>query len=99
MTNDDQFADRCRRLPAFGICGLTEISDVGTNGKMEELSAVDGFHSIETMPQRIATTAEHRQTYTGPCQDVPGLSLLPLPEENPATDSTGCWKSMKPFCD
>lgn len=82
VTNDDQLADRCRRLRAFGICGLTEISDVGTNGKMHELSAVAGIHSIETMAQRITSNAEHRQTYADQCHDIPGLVLLPIPDGN-----------------
>lgn len=80
VTNDDQLAERCRRLRAFGICGLTEISDVGTNGKMHELSAVAGLHSIATMSQRIVANAEHRQTYAGQCHEVPGLSLLSIPD-------------------
>ena len=82
VTNDDQLADRCRRLRAFGISGLTEISDVGTNGKMHELSAVAGLNSIKTMSRRITINTEHRQSYADQCQEISGLSLLRIPDGN-----------------
>ena len=82
VTNDDSVADRCRRLRAFGISGLTEISDVGTNGKMHELSAVAGLHSIATMSGRIAANRANRMVYACHCQSLSGLSLLSIPEGN-----------------
>lgn len=82
VTNDDEVADRCRRLRAFGISGLTEISDVGTNGKMHELSAVAGLHSIATMSGRIAANRANRMVYACHCQSLNGLSLLSTPEGN-----------------
>ena len=82
VTNDDGVADRCRRLRAFGISGLTEISDVGTNGKMHELSAVAGLHSIATMSSRVAANRANRMVYACHCQSMNGLSLLSTPEGN-----------------
>ncbi len=82
VTNDDGVADRCRRLRAFGISGLTEISDVGTNGKMHELSAVAGLHSIATMSGRVAANRANRMVYACHCQSLNGLSLLSTPEGN-----------------
>lgn len=82
VTNDDAVADRCRRLRAFGISGLTEISDVGTNGKMQELSAVAGLHSIATMSGRVAANRANRMVYACHCQSLNGLSLLSIPEGN-----------------
>jgi len=82
VTNDDEVADRCRRLRAFGISGLTEISDVGTNGKMHELSAVAGLHSIATMSGRVAANRANRMVYACHCQSLNGLSLLSTPEGN-----------------
>ena len=82
VTNDDGVADRCRRLRAVGISGLTEISDVGTNGKMHELSAVAGLHSIATMSGRVAANRANRMVYACHCQSLNGLSLLSTPEGN-----------------
>jgi len=82
VTNDDQLAERCRSLRAFGISGLTEISDVGTNGKMHELSAAAGLRSIESMGDRMAVNASNRQAYAEQCHSIPGLSLLPVPDGN-----------------
>ena len=82
VTNDDQLAERCRSLRAFGISGLTEVSDIGTNGKMHELSAAAGLRSLESMPQRIVINTFHRQAYAEICRLIQGLKLLPIPEGN-----------------
>lgn len=82
VTNDDQIADRCRKLRAFGISGLTEISDVGTNGKMHELSAAAGLRSLETMSERMAINVANRQAYAEQCRTIPGFSMLPIPDGN-----------------
>jgi dTDP-4-amino-4,6-dideoxygalactose transaminase len=80
VTNDDEIAERCRRLRAFGIVGLTEISDVGTNGKMHELSAAAGLRSLMSMPERMTTNAVNRLTCIEQLRTIPGLSVLPVPD-------------------
>ena len=82
MTNDDQLAERCRRLRAFGISGLTEVSDVGTNGKMHELSAAAGLRSIKSMPAILTANTDNRRAYADICDTVSGLSLTPVPRGN-----------------
>lgn len=80
VTNHDDVAARCRRLRAFGITGLTDISDVGTNGKMHELSAAVGLRSIASLPEIVAVNQRNRDLYARQLQSVPGLRLLPVPD-------------------
>lgn len=82
VTNDGDLANRCRSLRAFGISGLAEITDIGTNGKMHELSACAGLRSIESMPERMLANAANRHAYARCLRSVPGLSLLSVPDEN-----------------
>lgn len=78
-TNDDELAARCRRLRNFGITGLTEVSDIGINGKMHELSAAAGLHSLEDLQTILAVNLRNRGLWAEQLEDVSGLSLLPIP--------------------
>lgn len=79
VTNSDALAERCRRLRGFGITGLQEVSDIGTNGKMHELSAATGLRSIAAMPELLRRNHENRAVYAEWISAVPGLKLLPRP--------------------
>lgn len=78
-TNDDTLAARCRRLRNFGITGLTEVSDIGINGKMHELSAAAGLHSLEDLPEIMAVNARNRRLWQSEAGSIPGVSLQPVP--------------------
>lgn len=78
VTNDDALADRCRRLRAFGITGLTEISDIGINGKMNELAAAVGIRSVSGMSEIQKANEANRCLYEQMLRGIPGLELLPV---------------------
>lgn len=78
-TNDDTLAARCRRLRNFGITGLTEVSDIGINGKMHELSAAAGLHSLEDLAEIMAVNARNRQLWQSELETVRGLRLQQIP--------------------
>lgn len=78
VTNDDALADRCRKLRAFGITGLTEISDIGINGKMNELSAAVGIRSVLHLSEIQKANEANRKLYQQMLQGIPGLALLPI---------------------
>lgn len=77
-TNDDQLADRCRRLRNFGITGFTEISDLGTNGKMSEIAAAAGLTSFERFRDLISSNKRNYGQYHSGMATIPGLDLLHL---------------------
>jgi dTDP-4-amino-4,6-dideoxygalactose transaminase len=81
-TNNDELASRCRRLRAFGITGLTEVSDAGINGKMHELSAAAGLHSLECLPEILLANIQNREIWAAELNGIPGLSMIPIPVGN-----------------
>lgn len=80
VTNSDDLADRCRRLRAFGISGLTEVSDAGINGKMHELSAAAGLRSIASLPEILSANQRNRQLYERVVSHLNGIRLLACPD-------------------
>lgn len=80
VTNNDELAERCRRLRAFGITGLTEVSDAGINGKMHELSAAAGLRSLEALPQILTANYHNRILYEHSLRNISGVHLQPCPD-------------------
>jgi dTDP-4-amino-4,6-dideoxygalactose transaminase len=80
VTNNDELAERCRRLRGFGITDLTEVSDVGINGKMHEISAAAGLVSIASLPEILAANHRNRIQYSEQLRDLPGIRLLAVSE-------------------
>ncbi|MCA9063442.1 MAG: DegT/DnrJ/EryC1/StrS family aminotransferase [Planctomycetaceae bacterium] len=76
VTDDDELAGRCRRLRSFGFTGLTEVSDIGTNGKMNELSAAVGLRSVASLSQLKSINFRNRGIYQRLLRDIPGLQIV-----------------------
>lgn len=76
VTNDGELARRIRLMKNFGFLGYDEVGYVGTNGKMNEVSAAMGLTSIEAMDEVIRLNRERYQRYLQALEGLPGLSLL-----------------------
>ncbi len=76
LTNDDAFADTCRRLRNFGFCGEDQVSSLGINGKMSELHAALGLASLDFLPQFIAANRSNYLAYRAALAEVPGFTPL-----------------------
>jgi dTDP-4-amino-4,6-dideoxygalactose transaminase len=74
-TNDDRLAAKLRRLRSFGIAG-DAVDDVGTNGKMNELSAAMGLTSLESRGEFVDRNRENHAAYRRALAEVAGLRLL-----------------------
>jgi dTDP-4-amino-4,6-dideoxygalactose transaminase len=75
-TNDDELAQRMRLMRNFGFAGYDEVVYVGTNGKMNELSAAMGLTSLEAMDAFIAVNRANHAAYAAALDGIPGLTLL-----------------------
>lgn len=62
-TNDDELANRLRALRNFGITHDDHVSEVGTNGKMNEVSAAMGVTSLESLDEVVAVNRNNYHTY------------------------------------
>lgn len=75
-TNDDQLAEKIRRMRNFGFTGLDEVSNVGTNGKMSEISAAMGLTSLESLDEFVRVNRGNYLTYSRSLSDIPGVRLI-----------------------
>lgn len=82
VTDDAALAERMQLMKNFGFAGYDNVISIGTNGKMNELSAALGLTHLESLDEFAATNQEHYRTYGEHLAEIPGLSLVKYREEN-----------------
>lgn len=76
-TNDDELALKIRRMKNFGFTGYDQVESIGTNGKMNEISAAMGLTNLESLEEFVAINRAHHQLYGEGLAGFPGISLMP----------------------
>jgi dTDP-4-amino-4,6-dideoxygalactose transaminase len=82
LTNDDDLADRFRRMGRFGFEDEDLVLALGVNAKMSEAAAAMGLAQLERLDEFIAVNREHLATYRERLSGLPGISMLSYPEED-----------------
>lgn len=80
VTNDDELAYKMRLMKNFGFHGYDNVIYVGTNGKMNEVSAAMGLTGLESLDEFIEVNYRNYKTYQQELADVPGLRLIAYDE-------------------
>lgn len=80
-TNDDELATKIRLMKNFGFSGYDEVTYIGTNGKMSEISAAMGLTSLESLPDFISTNYRNYQQYQQQLAGVAAVRLLSFDEK------------------
>lgn len=80
-TNNDELAKRLRGMRNFGFAGLDMVVDIGTNGKMSEVSAAMGLTSLESLDDFIRVNYENYLAYSRGLEDIPGVQLIRYTEQ------------------
>ena len=75
-TNDDNLARRIRLMMNFGFAGYDEVTELGTNGKMNEVSAAMGLENLSSIDDFIKTNRVNYEQYRRELSAIPGLSVL-----------------------
>lgn len=75
-TNDDDLAKKMRLMKNFGFAGLDNVVYIGTNGKMDEISAATGLTSLETFDEFVEVNWRNYLTYAKFLSGVRGIRLL-----------------------
>lgn len=75
-TNDDQLAEKIRKMRNFGFTGMDEVSNVGTNGKMSEISAAMGLTSLESLDKFIGINYKNYLIYSEGLANISGIRLM-----------------------
>ena len=60
----------------FGFAGLDKVIDVGTNGKMSEVSAAMGLTSFESMNEFIEVNYNNYLAYLNALKGLPGICMV-----------------------
>lgn len=84
VTNDDALARKMRLMRNFGFAGYDQVDCIGTNGKLNEVSAAMGLTSLDAMDGFIETNRRHYERYSRLVRGLPGLTLTEFdPAERP----------------
>jgi dTDP-4-amino-4,6-dideoxygalactose transaminase len=75
-TNDDELANRVRLMKNFGFTGYDEVSYIGTNGKMSEVSAAMALTNLENMDEFVEANRQNYQAYIEGLDKIPGIRML-----------------------
>jgi dTDP-4-amino-4,6-dideoxygalactose transaminase len=76
VTNDDDLAHKVRLMKDFGFVDYDEVVCIGTNGKMNEVSAAMGLTSLESLEEFISVNYRNYEQYQRELEDVPGACLI-----------------------
>ena len=79
VTNDDVLAEKLRYMTNFGFKSYDLVAYLGTNGKMNEVSAAMGLTMLEDMQNIIHLNDSHYQQY-GALGGIPGIQLIKYDE-------------------
>jgi dTDP-4-amino-4,6-dideoxygalactose transaminase len=80
VTNDDTLAAKLRLMKNFGFAGYDKVADIGTNGKMNEVSAAMGLTGFESLDEFISVNYHNYKQYQREIEGIPGLRLLSFDE-------------------
>ena len=77
VCEDKELFERLFNLKNFGIRGVEEIVEIGSNAKMNEFSAIMGLCNLESLQRNIEARKEVVEYYKNNLKD---LEMLVLPE-------------------
>ena len=81
VTNDTQLADKMRLMKNFGFTGYDQTDYIGTNGKLDEVSAAMGLTNLESMDEFVAINRRNYNEYEKGLAGVGGVTLLKYDED------------------
>ncbi len=80
VTNDDELAKKILLMKNFGFADYDDVIYIGTNGKMNEVSAAMGLTSLESLDEFIAVNRQNYECYRHYLRDIPGIHLIAYDE-------------------
>jgi dTDP-4-amino-4,6-dideoxygalactose transaminase len=76
VTDDAELARKMRLMKNFGFTYYDHVEYVGTNGKMNEMSAAMGLTNIESMDEFIAVNRRNHEQYRRELEGLPGVRFM-----------------------
>ncbi|WP_447603690.1 DegT/DnrJ/EryC1/StrS family aminotransferase [Nitrospira sp. Nam80] len=81
VTNNDELAAKIRLMTNFGFGGTDKVIYIGTNGKMNEVSAAMGITSLDDLATFIDVNRRNYYNYVKELAGIRGLRLLMYDEK------------------
>lgn len=81
VTNNADLAQKIRWMTNFGFEGYDNVTYLGTNGKMTEISAAMGLTSLEDIDNIITINYRNLQTYQRELAGIPGVNIINYNED------------------
>jgi dTDP-4-amino-4,6-dideoxygalactose transaminase len=81
-TNSDELADKLRGMRNFGFAGIDDVAQLGTNGKMSEISAAMGLTSLPSLDALIAANHSNYLAYSRDLDHLRGIRLVRYDKED-----------------
>jgi dTDP-4-amino-4,6-dideoxygalactose transaminase len=81
VTDNDQLARKIRLMKNFGFTYYDRSDYIGTNGKMNEVSAAVGLTNLEAVEDFIGINYRNYQLYREELAGLEGISLITYDEE------------------
>lgn len=77
VTDDDALARKIRLMKNFGFSGyVDDVIYVGTNGKMNEYSALTGLTNLESIEEFISVNSKNHDLYREELGNIPGITQI-----------------------
>ncbi len=80
-TDDDQLANKIRLMKNFGFADMDKVEYIGTNGKMNEVSAAMGLTSLESIDKIVSANYRNYNQYIKELEEINGVRLLDYNEK------------------
>jgi dTDP-4-amino-4,6-dideoxygalactose transaminase len=77
VTNDDDLAIKLRLMRNFGFTNYDYTDSIGTNGKMNEVSAAMGLTNLECIDDFISINHRNHKQYEEELAGLTGVRILP----------------------
>lgn len=79
-TNSDILAEKLRFMRNFGFAGYDDARYLGTNGKMNEISAAMGLTSLESFDEFVLVNERNYRIYRRELEELQGVKLVEYDE-------------------
>lgn len=76
VTNDDDLATKVRLMRNFGFEDYDKVIYIGTNGKMNEMSAAMGLTSLESIDEFVSINYQNYKQYQQELRGIPGVQQV-----------------------
>jgi dTDP-4-amino-4,6-dideoxygalactose transaminase len=81
VTNDSELARKIGLMRSFGFTDYDTVDCIGTNGKLNEVSAAMGLTNLESMDEFIAVNRRNYAQYARELAGLEGITLLTYDEK------------------